>query len=449
MILTVVATLGVLGVLILVHELGHFVAARAFDIHVSRFSIGLGPKLLAVQCGETEFRISALPLGGYVKLTGMKEMDLIEGKDDALAGVDPGRTFAAKPVAVRAIVLSAGVAMNALLAVVLFAGVALVWGMPSPPEAVVGNVVGEWLSEGTEDLVTIPAGTRITRVGEREVATMGDVSRAIMAARAGDLTFRFEQGDPVTITVPEEARNRQLLPVAIEPVMDAAPVVGLVRDAGAAAEAGLQPGDRVLTIDGQPVATWQELSRIVQENPGRALTLAVRRGEDTFAATLTPAARHLGARELGYMGASLDIAQVSAPRASVGPVAAAAYGVSQSWEIVALMGGFAAGLFDGRHSPRELGGPIVIAQISGAASRAGLGTLLFFAALLSINLAVMNILPIPALDGGHLALLVLEKVRGRPAGDRAHVALGRLGFAMVLLITLWGLTADMLRLLGI
>jgi regulator of sigma E protease len=449
MIITIVATLGVLAVLILVHELGHFVAARAFDIHVSRFSIGLGPKLLAFQRGETEFRISALPLGGYVKLTGMKEMDLIEGKDDDEQPVDPARTFAAKPAGVRAIVLAAGVAMNAALAVVLFAGVALVWGKPSSGESVVGNVVAEWLPAGAHDLIAIPAGTRITRVGDRDVATMDDVSRAIMASRAGQLTFALENADPVTVTIPRRARDRQLLPVAIEPVRNAAPVFGYVQETGAAAEAGLQPGDRVLAIDGQPVTTWQEFNRMVEANPGGELTLHVRRGEETFAATLTPTTRYLGTRALGRMDAFLDFAQIATPRERVGPAGAAVYGFTQSWEIVTLMGSFVAGMFDGRHSAREMGGPIMIAQISGAASRAGIATLIFFAALLSINLAVINLLPIPALDGGHLALIAIEKTRGRPAGERANAALGRLGLAMVAVIMMWAVTADVMRLLGI
>jgi regulator of sigma E protease len=130
-------------------------------------------------------------------------------------------------------------------------------------------------------------------------------------------------------------------------------------------------------------------------------------------------------------------------------VGAAGYGFTQSWEIVTLMGSFVAGMFDGRHSAREMGGPIMIAQISGAASRAGIATLIFFAALLSINLAVINLLPIPALDGGHLALIALEKARGRPAGERANAALGRLGLAMVAIIMMWAVTADVMRLLGI
>jgi regulator of sigma E protease len=448
MIVTIVATLGVLGVLILVHELGHFAAARAFDIHVSRFSIGLGPKVVAFQRGETEFCISALPLGGYVKLTGMKEMDLIEGEDEGQA-VDPSRTFSAKPAAVRAVVLAAGVAMNAVLAVALFAGVALVWGMPYSGDAVVGRVIAEFLPKGTHELVTVPVGTRITHVGDSEVATMDDVSRAIMAARAGSLTFSFDNGDPVTVAIPERARDRQLLPIALEPVREAAPVFGGIQEDGAAAAAGLKPGDRVLTVDGRDAGTWQELSRIVQDNPGRDLTLFVQRDGSTFTTTLTPVTRYLGDRPLGRMGAELDLAEIATPRVRLGPTAAATYGFTQSWEIITLMGSFVAGMFDGRHSAREMGGPILIAQISGAASRAGIATLLFFAALLSINLAVMNLLPIPALDGGHLALLAVEKVRGRPAGDRAQAVLGRIGLATVAMMMVWAVTADVMRLLGV
>jgi regulator of sigma E protease len=449
LIITILATIGVLGVLILVHELGHFMAARAFNIHVSRFSIGLGPKLIGFRRGETEFRISALPLGGYVKLTGMEEMDLVEGKDADGPPVDPARAFANQSAGVRAVVLAAGVAMNALLAVALFAAVAMWWGRATPDAPVVGNVVEDWLPAGTEDLAGITPGTRIVRVGDHAVASMGEVAGAIMAAQAGSLRFELEGADPVVITIPEQARDRQMLPVAIEPPSPAEPVIGQVREDGAAAAAGLEPGDRVLTVDGRPVATWQALTRVVKENPGQALTLQVSRDDATFTAILTPEARSFGDRTIGRLGARMDIRQATAgPRERLGPIAATRHGVVQSWEIVTLMGGFAVGLVDGRHSAREMGGPIMIAQVSGATARAGLPILLIFTALLSVNLAVMNLLPIPALDGGHLALLALETVRGRPAGPRVRVALGRVGLTAVLLIMVWAVTADILRLTG-
>jgi regulator of sigma E protease len=136
-------------------------------------------------------------------------------------------------------------------------------------------------------------------------------------------------------------------------------------------------------------------------------------------------------------------------RHRLGPIAAMGYGLDQSREIVALMGSFFVGLFDGRHSAREMGGPVMIAQFSGAASRAGLPTLLLFTALLSINLAVINLLPIPLLDGGHLMMLGVEAVRGRPPSPRAQAALGRVGLAFVLGLMVWAVTADILRLLGL
>jgi regulator of sigma E protease len=450
LVVTILAMVGVLGVLILVHELGHFIAARVFDIHVSRFSIGLGPKLFGFRRGETEFLISAVPLGGYVKLAGMKEMELLEGGADTGGPVDPARTFAAKPAGARAVVLAAGVAMNALLAVVLFAAIAVIWGRPTPAEPVVGGVIAEWLPEGTHALIDLPTGTRITRVGERPVETMDDVARALMAARAGELTLELDGERPITIDIPRAARERQLLPIAIEPVRTAEPIVGTVNPDGAAAAAGLQPGDRILAVGNRPVGTWQELSLIVQGHPGRELALRVERGEDVLDAVLTPATRYLGGRELGRLGARVDPAAAAAgPRQHLGPIAALGYGITQSWDIITMVGGFVSGLFDGRHSAREMGGPIMIAQISGAASRAGLPTLLFFTALLSINLAVINLLPIPVLDGGHLLLLGVETVRGRPPSERARAALGRAGLSLVVVIMVWAITADVLRLLGL
>jgi regulator of sigma E protease len=448
---TILVTLGVLAVLILVHEWGHYIAARMFDIRVPRFSIGLGPKVFGFRRGETEFRVSALPLGGYVKVAGLKEMSAIEGGDDDEADADPGRTFEAKSPLAQAVVLSAGVAMNALLAVLLFATVALVWGTTPPAEPVVGDVVEERLADGTEALASLEPGTRITAVGDRPVDDMDQVARAIMAAHAGPLTLRFADRPPVTIEIPDDARARQFLPIALDPVGTAEPRVGRVVEGRPAHQAGLREGDLVLSVDGAAVDTWQAFSRAVETNPGRTLDVVVRRTDGARARlTLTPDAQSYDGRTLGRMGAGMSAAAARDElRVRKGPVEALGYGVTQSWDMVALMGQFARGLVDGRHSPRELGGPILIGQLSGAAARAGLPTLLTFMALLSINLAVINLLPIPVLDGGHLLFLGLETVRGRPVPQGARLALGRVGLTVVAALMIWALAVDVLRIAGL
>jgi regulator of sigma E protease len=448
LVVTVIAAIAVLGVLILAHELGHYVAARMFDIRVPRFSIGLGPRVLGFQRGETEFRIGLLPLGGYVKMAGMEEMSLLEGRDEPEAE-DPTRRFAVKSPAARAIVLSAGVFMNAVLAVVLFAVIAVVWGAPEPTEPVVADVVEEWVPEEAAALATIEPGSRLVRVAGHDVATMDDVARRLMRAPPGPVTLEFAARAPVTIEVPDNARRRRLLPIALSPIRDVPAVVGEVAEGGPADRAGLRPGDRIEAVGGRSVAGWQELARRVESSPGRPLALTVRRGDRSRTVTVTPVATGTEVGTVGRMGAGLDdrtAAQV--PRERRGPVDAVGWGLSQSWSIVALMGDFVAGLIDGRYSPRELGGPLMIAEVSGAATRAGAPVLLFFVALLSINLAVINLLPIPALDGGHLAMLAVETIRGRPLPERAQAVLARAGVTVVVAIILWAVAADILRLVA-
>ena len=452
MLLTILVTLAVLALLILVHELGHFVAARWFDVRVPRFSIGLGPKLVSFRRGETEYRISALPLGGYVKVAGLKEMSTIEGGDDGEDAVDDrGRTFEEKPPAARAVILAAGVAMNAALAVALFALVAVLWGTPVPDPPVVGNIVEERLPPGAAELASVPMGSRITAVGGVPVETMDAVARAISRARPGPLTFEFEGRAPITIEVPRVPRERQLLPLAIDPLWDHPPVIGGIAQGRAADRAGIRSGDRVLAVDGRPIETWQQLVARVEGAGHRTLVLDVeRRDGERARVELRPGRQSTLAGVYNRMGVGRDRSQ-DAPQARERRTALAGigYGFTQSWEVVVMIRDFLAGLIDGRHSARELGGPILIGQLSGLAARAGLPVLLMFVALLSINLAIINLLPIPALDGGHLMFLAVETVRGRPASERTRMALGRLGTLCVLLLMVWAVASDVLRILGL
>ncbi len=202
-------------------------------------------------------------------------------------------------------------------------------------------------------------------------------------------------------------------------------------------------------MEGRAVSGWQELARNVEESPGRPLTLRVRRGEEVLALVVTPQETATPVGVVGRLGAGLnDRMAARVPRERQGAVDAARWGLDQSWRVVSLMGDFVLGLADGRYSPRDLGGPLMIAEVSGAATRAGPPILLFFVALLSINLAVINLLPIPALDGGHLFLLAMETIRGRPLPDRARAVLGRVGVTLVAALMLWAVAADILRLVA-
>ena len=218
--ITIIATIVVLGVLIFVHELGHFMTAKLVDIEVPRFSIGLGPKAFGFKRGETEYVISWLPLGGYVKMAGMEEMEAIEGgpsKKATVAGEgtaeDLGievetkreagpRDFESKSLPARALVISAGVIMNLLFAIVVFSIIAIAWGVRGTPEARVGGVAEEFLPRGTEALATIPAGTRITHIGDKSVSDFQDMQIALTQAGGGPIETR-----PATWlrrTVPEQ-----------------------------------------------------------------------------------------------------------------------------------------------------------------------------------------------------------------------------------------------------
>src|SRR5262245_22043473 len=218
--LTILAMIVLLGVLIFVHELGHFVTAKLVDIEVPRFSIGLGPKLVGFRRGETEYVISWLPLGGYVKMAGMEEMEKLEGgpSEPKVSGTlttdDTGveiktprqagpRDFESKSLLARTLVISAGVLMKLLFPMVVFSASALVWGVQKIPEARIGNINEEELPAGTEALARVPIGTRIVSVNNDPVQDFRDLRTAIFKAGSGPLTFAFENVPPITITVPK------------------------------------------------------------------------------------------------------------------------------------------------------------------------------------------------------------------------------------------------------
>lgn len=465
MLITIIATVVVLGVLIFVHELGHFITAKLADIEVPRFSIGLGPKLWGFRRGETEYVISWLPLGGYVRMAGMDELERIEGgrierRDVTGAGVPsdaglvteagrkPGpRDFESKSLGARMLVISAGVIMNVLFAFVVFAAIASIWGIRQVPEARVADVAEAELPEGAEALAGIPAQARITAIGDDEIEDWEDLQRALASASPGPTAIEFERAPAITVELPEEPEARSALIGAIRPRLE--PVLGSVVEGLPAARAGLQAGDRIVEADGQPVDTWLDLVTAVESHPGTPLELAVQRDGRIFDVTVTPDVREDVEPGSGVPAVQIGVSSQLPPRERPGLFGAIVHGAAETWDWISLTVGFLVDLIVGDTSPRNLGGPILIGQVSGEVARAGAEELLNFMAILSINLAVLNLLPIPVLDGGWLVFLGVEAVRGRALSLEQRMRLTQVGFVIVLAIMVWAIANDVLRLFGI
>jgi regulator of sigma E protease len=433
----------VLGVLIFVHELGHFMTAKWADIEVPRFSIGFGPRILGFTRGETEYVISLLPLGGYVKMAGMEEMEQIEGGpahrqrhsvDGSGASVRTPhrpRDFESKSLPWRALVISAGVIMNLLFAFVVF------------------SFTEDLLPAGTEALARLERGARIESVGGRSIPNFSTLRIELSTARPGPLEIGVAGAGPIHITVPDRDSLRTNLVLAIQPEMISEPVISQVSAGEPAEAAGLQSGDRVVSVDGVRVDSWQELVNRVEDSPGSPITITVRRGGEEVETQVIPrAARLADGFEYGRIGVAGTAGLLVAPRDRKGPLEAVLHGGLETGRWVRLTGEFLVGLFSGRHSARDLGGPILIGQLSGEVARAGLESLLSFMGLLSVNLAILNLLPIPVLDGGHLVFLAIEAVRGRALSIQQRIRLTQVGFVMILAIMVFAIGNDLLRLIG-
>ncbi|MDJ0783917.1 MAG: RIP metalloprotease RseP [Desulfosarcinaceae bacterium] len=341
----------VLGVLIFFHELGHFLVARFFGVGVEKFSLGFGPRLIGRTIGRTDYRISAIPLGGFVKMVG-------EEPNAELPPEDIPCSFTHKHVFKRICIVAAGPTFNLLLALLIF------WGL-------------FWVS-----------GTYILQ------ATVGEVRPDSPAGRAG-----------------------------------------------------LATGDRILAIDEEMVASWEEMSAVITASEGRALRFQIQRENEIRAVTITPDLtpdKNLFGEEIQRYIIGISSAGDVQPL-PLGPGAAMLEGVRQTYEITKLTILSIVKLIQGTVSTKTLGGPIMIAEMAGQQAKEGADNLIFFIALLSINLAVLNFLPIPVLDGGHLFFFFIEAIIGRPVNTRMREMAQQAGIFILLALMIFVFYNDITR----
>ena len=444
---TVLWFLVAIGILVVVHEFGHYLAARWAGVKVLRFSVGFGKPLLSRRFGrdQTEWTLAALPLGGYVKM--------LDEREGAVAAADLPRAFNRATVWRRIGIVAAGPAANFLLAIVFY-WVLLMQGLPA-----LKPVIGEPPANSPAAQAGLVAGDEIVRVNGIETPTFTDLRLTLLRAGvAGDpLRFELRDGrqtriDPVTLDTDnlEQDTLRPLGIVRFDPVID--PVIGKVLADGAAARAGLIEGDRVLAVDGRPINSWQDWVKIIRAQPGRALALEIRRDNQTRVIRLTPDSVDEAGTRIGKIGAGPDIDEtVLAPlmtEVRYGPLDALWRGAVKTWDMSVFTLEMMGRMVLGQVSWKNLSGPLTIADYAGQSATLGWISFVSFLALVSVSLGVLNLLPIPLLDGGHLMYYVAEVLTGRPVSERIMETGARIGMMLLLLLMSFALFNDLQRLIS-
>ena len=452
--LAILAPILVFGLVIFVHELGHFLAAKSVGVYAPRFSIGFGPALWRRRKGETEYILAAFPLGGYVRMASRHDEStaFLEGGSEqatARASDDPNfdpnamipfgpkpvpehRWFESKPLWARLYILLAGVAMNFLLGWFVSIGLALHFGRVVIPETTVGSVrpiAGQPLLASA-----VQPGDTIRRVNGAVVSSWNDVVREI-AESEGRVDIESSRG---RVTVPlSEAGSPKAEDVAIAMDYQMPAVLGGIVPDQPAVRAGFKAGDTIETIDGAPIRTWNDMVVRVANAAGSELTFVVRRRGARQTIRVTPRATdgtHPLTGERGKVGKIGAFPVDISVREPVSFGEGISLGSRTAWAMGTSIVGTVRDLVTRRVSVDQLGGPIAITRASVDAARSGMETLFYLIALLSINVAILNLLPIPILDGGQVLINVLESARGRPFSLRTREYILRGGLMVILLL---------------
>jgi regulator of sigma E protease len=435
----------VLGVLVAFHELGHFLAARWVGVKVLKFSLGFGPKLMGRQVGETEYLLSAVPLGGYVKLFG-------EDETEATTPEDRRRSFAHQRLWGKILIVAAGPGFNFILAYLIFAG----WLSTGAPLFV---PTFRDLSPDVEALMPgspaaeagLEIGDRVVKMDGKDISTRTELLDAVAKSKGEAIALEVRRGSQIKSfsVVPKAAEGHiagsdeagyaiglEETPALVTSVMHGSP----------ASAAGVQAGDRVVGIEGQPIYTWSQMTGFVRDSPLKPLRMDVLRNGQRISLTVTPSVEKSTVNgktvEIGKIG-------ISGPGRSLmrsdSALEALYDGLDATWGWTELT---AIGLYKmivGDISSKNIGGPLTIASISGEAASQGASSVVFLIAILSINLGVLNLLPIPILDGGHLLFFLIEGILRKPLGDRQRELAQQAGLILLVGVMIFAFWNDLER----
>ena len=432
MITIIVAFLVCLGILIFIHEFGHFIVAKAIGIKVEKFSLGFGPKIpgLGFKKGDTEYMVSALPLGGYVKMAGENPDEELEGK--------PFEFYSRTPWERMQVVFS-GPMMNLILAAVLmstvfFLGKKIPLYLTMPPTI-------EWIEqESPAEEAGFQIGDKIISINNQKIADWEELQTQIASNAGAELQINVERNKKIiTLTAtPNEVGAMGLGSLGIQHPIP--PSIGSVTG-NPAKKAGLEAGDLIVSINGIPVHHWFDMAQLIQEHPEEQITLTIQRGEDQFPIEIVPALDP--ETKKGLIGITQPVGETIVMK--YGLLASTQKGFAETIKLTKLTFEFLFKLIQGKTSPKSLGGPIMIAQIAGASAKSGLTDFLYFMAFLSLQLGILNLFPIPVLDGGHLLFFIIEMIVGKPMSIRKREIAQQIGFSILILLMVYVFYNDIMR----
>jgi regulator of sigma E protease len=449
--LAILAPVLVFGLVIFVHELGHFLAAKAVGVYAPRFSIGFGPSIFKFRRGETEYILAWLPLGGYVRMASRHDAEtaFLEGgteeqtarKEDE-PGYDPNamipfgpkpvpedRWFESKPLWARIVIMIAGVVMNVLLALAVAIGLVMSQGRQVVPTTVIGAVE---TTDAVPQLSELRQGDSIIAVNGVPVATWNDVHERIMASESS-VAFTTQRGT-ATVPVPDKGGA---LSISDHLVYRMPAVIDTVFAGDPASAAGVQKGDSIVRVAGKPVASWTDVVAVVSASPGVPVDLEIMRGGALQTLRVTPKA----VREPDpSTGQQRDVGKIGAGTRNLVRHEQIGFGeaVSEGAKITVYQAGMVFRVLkqigSGEQSLSQLGGPIAITKAAVDAGKSGISRVFDLIALLSINVAVLNLLPIPILDGGQIVINVLESAKGSPFSTKTREYILRFGLLAIALL---------------
>lgn len=447
--ISIVAFIVAIGVLVAFHEFGHFWVARKLGVKVLRYSIGFGTPLWRHRSRRSgvEYVIAALPLGGYVRM--------LDEREGEVAETEKHLAFNRQPVWKRILIVVAGPGFNFIFAIAAY------WLMFVIGVTGLKPLIGDVGVNSIAYQAGLRGGEEIVAVNGSATPTWEVARTELLEGALGGHEIRLRVREP-SGSIHETALDTQGLSVDPEKFFGAlglqparpklAPVIGDVLPDGAAAHAGLQSGDRIVSANGHAISTWEEWVMWVRARPDQDATVVVERDGSRQTLHMHVGSSTQDGTTIGHIGAGVKIDRSAFDAMSTvvrhGPLAAVSAGATHTWDMTALTIGLLARMVTGEVSWRNVSGPINIAQYAGYTAEMGLAPFLSFLAIVSISLGVLNLLPIPVLDGGHLLYYVVEFVKGSPLSERAQMMGQQLGLALLLMLMSLAFYNDIARLVG-